>query len=187
MKDDAPSTRDRLIWNAAQLFRRKGYHGVGLSEILERSGAPKGSLYHHFPNGKADLALAAADWASGEMLRIVGDAFGPADSFDAGATTLCHKLAKLFDLSGQRDGCPVSATLFEGPENPDFRKKADAVFGTWMAAIAAHGERLGLAPDAARDKAETLFVGLQGAWVLARAEKSADPFRRLPRLLGLSA
>ena len=55
------STKDKLAWTAAKLFQEKGYNGVGLTEILTTAGTPKGSLYHHFPNGKADLALEAAE------------------------------------------------------------------------------------------------------------------------------
>jgi TetR/AcrR family transcriptional repressor of lmrAB and yxaGH operons len=49
------ATRERLITTAAALFREKGYHGTGLSEILAKANAPKGSLYHHYPAGKPDL------------------------------------------------------------------------------------------------------------------------------------
>lgn len=181
-----PSTRDRLVLNAALLFRQKGYHGVGVAEILARAKAPKGSLYHHFPNGKADLALAAADWASAQMQRVAADAFEPAKSFDAGATTFCFKLAKLFDLSDHWDGCPVSSTLFEGPQNQAFREKAASVFSGWIDQIAEYGRAAGLPRDIARDRAEALFIGLEGAWVLARALKTSDPIKRLPRLLGFA-
>ncbi len=184
MTEALTSTRDRLVLNAARLFQQRGYHGVGLAEILAESGAPKGSLYHHFPNGKADLALAAADWAGGEMQRIMADAFEHAASFDDGATTLCFKLAKLFDLSGHRDGCPVSSTLFEGAANDAFRDRAAEIFAGWIGTVTTHGVRFGLSPDAAEMMAERLFMGLEGAWVLARAQKTAEPLRRLPRLLG---
>ena len=60
MTDTARPTKDRLILAAATLFRTRGYHGVGLADVLAEAKAPKGSLYHHFPNGKSDLALAAA-------------------------------------------------------------------------------------------------------------------------------
>ena len=93
------STKDRLIQTAAQLFRRHGYHGVGLAELLSAAQAPKGSLYHHFPAGKSDLALAASTWASDGMLRVLAASFEPAESFHEGFTTLSFKLAKLFDIS----------------------------------------------------------------------------------------
>ena len=73
MSDPDATTRSRLVESAARLFRQKGYNGTGLSEVLEAARAPKGSLYHHFPKGKADLALAAADWTSDVVLRVIDE------------------------------------------------------------------------------------------------------------------
>lgn len=177
------STRERLVMSAAAIFRQKGYHGTGLAEILEAAKAPKGSLYHHFPDGKPDLALAAADWASEGMLKIIGDAFQPANDYRNGATTLCYKLAKFYDISEGWNGCPVSHALFDGPLNETFRQKADQIFSAWSGAIAAHAVRLGEDASAAADKAETLIMAIQGAWVLARARQSSDLLRQIPKRL----
>ncbi|MEM0948825.1 MAG: TetR/AcrR family transcriptional regulator [Pseudomonadota bacterium] len=179
------STRERLITTAAQLFRLRGYNGVGLNEILASAGAPKGSLYHHFPNGKADLAMSAARWASDGMVEIIDDAFTDARDYRDGATTLCFKLAKFFDISGGWDGCPVASILVDGPENDAFRDMVARTHNRWIEGIASHGRRLGLAPTQARERAETLLIGIQGAWVVARARKSSGILRDLPgRLLG---
>ena len=180
MTDADISTRDRLIIAAAQLFRQKGYHGTGLAQILSITGLPKGSLYHHFPNGKADLAQEAAHWASSGMLRVIDDAFSPATSYADGATTLCHKLAKFFDLSGKWDGCPVSTILTAGPGNEAFTDLSDAIFAEWIDRIASHARRLGLATSDAKYAAETLLIGIQGSWILARARRSSDLLRQLP-------
>jgi TetR/AcrR family transcriptional repressor of lmrAB and yxaGH operons len=183
MAEPAPtdaSTRDRLIAAAALLFWRKGYHGVGVAEILAAAKAPKGSLYHHFPEGKPDLAMAAADWTSAGMLRIIDDAFRDAGSFRDGATTFCHKLAKLFDISDHRDSCPISAMLFDGPEGEAFRAHADGVFRSWTERIAGHAARLGEGPGEAARKAEGLLIAIEGGWTLARARRSSDVLRRLP-------
>ena len=174
------STKDRLIRAAANLFRNKGYHGVGLNELLVEAKAPKGSLYHHFPNGKADLALASATWASDQMLRLIASSFDPADTFAAGATTLCHKLAKLFDSAGKWSGCPVSATLFEGPENEDFHTHAAHLFQGWITEVEQHALRLGQSPEQAHRSAENLYLLMQGGWQLARVQRDSDILRRLP-------
>ena len=52
-------TRTRLITAMADALQRRGLHGVGLNEILRDAQAPKGVLYHHFPGGKTELAVAA--------------------------------------------------------------------------------------------------------------------------------
>ncbi|WP_264211092.1 TetR/AcrR family transcriptional regulator [Leisingera thetidis] len=180
-QDSLPPTRDRLIRAAARLFRDKGYTGTGLAELLAAAAAPKGSLYHHFPNGKSDLALAAAAWASDQMLELIDAAFNPAPSFPEGAKTVCYKLAKLFDKQGRWSGCPVSATLFAGPENEAFHRHAAELFEGWIAATARHAERLGLPQDAARAAAENFYVLLQGGWQLARVRRDSDVIRGLHR------
>lgn len=177
------STRDRLAWTAARLFQEKGYEGVGLSEILANAKVPKGSLYHHFRKGKSDLALASAEFASREMLRIIDDAFGPAEDYDAGMTTLFFKCAKLFDLMGKWNGCPVSGILLNGSHNPAFRKLSEAVFNAWIGRVLEHGIRLGLPADEAEDRATHLFVVLQGGWDLARARRDSDVLRGMPKYL----
>lgn len=178
-----PNTRDRLIATAATLFRRNGYHATGLAELLQVAQVPKGSLYHHFPAGKSDLAVAAADWTATQFIRIMDDAFVPASDFVQGATTLCHKLAKLFDLFEAADACPISALLFDGPEGEPFRTHADATFRRLTGHLAAHGTRLGLSPQAALDQGELLVVAIQGAWTIARARRASDLLRALPARL----
>jgi TetR/AcrR family transcriptional regulator, lmrAB and yxaGH operons repressor len=60
-------TRERLVRAGVELFQAKGYHGVGINEILEAAAAPKGSFYHHFPGGKEQLAVATLAWLEGEV------------------------------------------------------------------------------------------------------------------------
>lgn len=182
MEKSARPTKDRLIRAAAHLFRSRGYHGVGLNDLLSEAAAPKGSLYHHFPNGKADLALAAATWASDEMLRVIAASFTEAQTFEDGATTLCFKLAKLFDLTGQQDGCPISSTLFEGPENATFLRHAERCYDGWIEEVQHQAVRFGLQDEAARRRAEHLFLLIQGGWQLARARRSSEVLRTLPGL-----
>lgn len=177
------STRDKLAIQAGYLFQRRGYHGVGLSEILARAGVPKGSLYHHFPNGKADLALAAADIASTEVLRIIDTAFEPARDYREGVTTFCYKLAKYFDIHEGNIGCPVSATLLGGQDDAAFRDALNAIFTNWIDLITQHATRLGQDPAKAKHSAQRLFLSLEGAWTLARARRDSDVMRQLPALV----
>ena len=180
MTDRPLSTKERLIRSAAELFRKRGYSGVGVAEILEAAGAPKGSLYHHFPNGKADVAQAAATWASDGMLRIIAASFEPAESFGDGCKTLCHKLAKLFDLSGNWDTCPITSALTDGPDNVAFRELSRHLFDGWIAEFEHHAIRFGASPEEARRKAEHCFILLQGGWDLARSRQDSDVLRHLP-------
>jgi TetR/AcrR family transcriptional regulator, lmrAB and yxaGH operons repressor len=182
---EEPTTRDRLVQTATRLFRQRGYEGTGLSEILTEAGVPKGSLYHHFPTGKADLACAAADWTASEINRVIDDSFRAAPDWRHGVTTFCYKMAKLFDILDSADACPIFGLLFDGPDQERFRTQAEAAFNRIIAAAARHGEALGETPSAAHEAAETFMIGFQGAWTLARMRRNSDVLRGLPaRLYG---
>jgi TetR/AcrR family transcriptional regulator, lmrAB and yxaGH operons repressor len=180
-----PTTKDRLIFAATRLFRQRGYDGTGLAEVLSEAGVPKGSLYHHFPDGKADLACAAADWTASEIIRVIDDSFRAAPDWRHGVTTFCYKMAKLFDILNSADACPIFGLLFEGPDQEKFRIHAEAAFNRIIAAAAHHCQTRGLSPEAAHETAETFMIGFQGSWTLARMRRDATVLRSLPvRLYG---
>lgn len=179
------STKDRLVQAATRLFRQRGYDGTGLSEILAEAGVPKGSLYHHFPEGKADLACAAADWTAGEIVRVIDDSFHAAPDWRHGVTTFCYKMAKLFDILNSDDACPIFGLMFDGPDQTRFRIHAEAAFTRIIAGAAHYAHTLGMPPDTAHDIAETFIIGFQGGWTLARVRRNSDVLRSLPaRLYG---
>ncbi len=181
--DKPRPTKERLIRSAANLFRKRGYNGVGLNDLLTDANAPKGSLYHHFPNGKSDLAVASATWASDQMLRLIAVCFDEAETFKDGATTMCFKLAKLFDLTDHWDACPIGSTLFEGPDNTEFRTLAEHLYEGWITEVRDHAERFGMTAEDAAKAAEHVFILIQGGWMLARARRSSDVLRSLPNSL----
>lgn len=145
--------------------------------------APKGSLYHHFPKGKADLAVAAAEWAAGAMEALIDRSFEETQDWRTGVEGLCARLAKLFERSGAESGCPVSGALLEGEIDPQRRRAAAQAFERWIDAAADHFERLG-APGDPRRRAEALLLALEGAWTLCRARGNGDTLRAAPALIG---
>jgi TetR/AcrR family transcriptional repressor of lmrAB and yxaGH operons len=44
------SAREKILKTASELMEKQGYHGTGLNEIIQTSGAPKGSLYYWLRN-----------------------------------------------------------------------------------------------------------------------------------------
>ncbi|MEM8851870.1 MAG: TetR/AcrR family transcriptional regulator [Pseudomonadota bacterium] len=177
MVDTPPSTRDRLTQAAARLFQEAGYHGTSIADVLAAAAVPKGSLYHHFPNGKADLARAAADMASRLMLDIVAAAYDPADDFAHGTDRLAEKFARLFERYPHWRACPVQTLLLDGP----LATHGAPQLQTWIDATARQADRLGQsAPD---QTATRLWTMLIGCWTLARAQDDPAPLRALPGLL----
>jgi TetR/AcrR family transcriptional repressor of lmrAB and yxaGH operons len=49
------AARDQILQATGVLLEKQGCHATGLNEIIRESGAPKGSLYYYFPDGKDQL------------------------------------------------------------------------------------------------------------------------------------
>ena len=109
----APKHRDKIVRAAALLFRRNGYAATGMNDIVALSGAPKGSVYHYFPEGKEQIAIETIHYASGlvaKTLTELSDTYStPSDMVRAYGALLRGWLAK----SEYQDGCPITTTLLE--------------------------------------------------------------------------
>lgn len=170
-------SRTLLIRAASDLFRQKGYGGSGLSEILARAELPKGSLYYHFPGGKRQLAEAATLWAGDSVARVFDKAFDGAADFRSGAVELCEALASTMVRDGRVEACPVLSILQAGAEEPELRAMAQEIYDSWRKRLVAHAARLNEAdPEGA---AGSLFLRLNGAWLLSFASQSDAAFRAL--------
>ncbi|MEL7488078.1 MAG: helix-turn-helix domain-containing protein [Pseudomonadota bacterium] len=170
---DALSTRDRLARAAAYLIHRRGYHGVGLSDVLARAGAPKGVLYHHFPGGKPELAEAAIDFSAAVFNRQI-------DRAAAGASSAAALIKAMGDLTAddllQTDynaGCPLATVALEtAPNDERLSAACRRGFDLWLATMTRHLDRFGV--DDAAGVAELTLSALEGALALARTRRSVD-------------
>lgn len=174
-----PSTRDLLLATASVLFRQKGYDGVGVSEILAAADLPKGSLYHHFPEGKCQLAEAATFWAAGGVEKVADRVYADATDFTDATVAFTRVIADVVKQRGKVLACPVASILQVATREPRLRAAAQTVLARWSGTISEHAARMGH-PDP-RGAAEAVIVQLQGAWFLALAEQSSKPFERLAR------
>lgn len=175
-KSDA---KDRMIRTAAELFRARGYHGVGLSEILEESGAPKGSFYHHFPGGKDELALAVIGSGGRFVGKLIDRAFEHAPSVDSGVDALVDKIANAFAESGFELGCPVTSLVLDmTPSDEKIRQTGESVLGHWQERMLENARRLGVEEDdwpVYRRAFWSLLVAIEGGWVVSRMTHSTEP------------
>jgi TetR/AcrR family transcriptional regulator, lmrAB and yxaGH operons repressor len=179
-----PNAKSRFIATAATLFRRSGYHAVGLTEIIAAANAPKGSFYHHFPDGKEELAEHAMRWAADAVLRAIHRGFDGAPDFASGANSLASELARWFEASSYTDGCPItSIALDTTPQSKRLTGVAAEIFDGWIAAGAGHAERFGHSHEEAKSLALSLLCALEGAWVMARILRSTAPFTAASALI----
>ena len=173
----AADTRGKLVAMAAALFKRQGYHGTGLNQLLDASETPKGSFYFHFPDGKEQLATVAVDQSgsefAGEIKKLLDRHPEPA----AAVAAVSKGLSRWLQKSGFVDGCPITTVCLEmAPSSTAITEAAHRAFTSWQDLWRAHLERAGFDPGEAELFATTIVSSLEGAFILARVEKSTRPF-----------
>jgi TetR/AcrR family transcriptional repressor of lmrAB and yxaGH operons len=185
-----PKHKENLIDSAVRLFRRQGYTGTGLQQILTLSGAPKGSLYHYFPLGKEAIGRAAVERA-GELVaatlaQLAADCASPEDFVAA----YFARYADWMEESDFQSGCPIATTLLETAPRSESITAAglDAIEG-WVRIMAEVFARAGVGPQDAAEDARFTIAALEGALVLARVTRSRDTIetvgRRVSRAIAL--
>lgn len=179
--------RRNIIIAAQRLLRRQGYTATGINDIIAKSGAPKGSLYYYFPEGKEQIAVAAIEGAGGLVADTFRDlaekASGPAD-FIRNYLTL---LGQWLEMSGYRDGCPIATTLLETvPDSSAITAAGRDVLDDWRRILADMLIRHGADENTAPADANLIMSAIEGAMLLARTEQSTKPLQdvadRLSRL-----
>ncbi|MDT5350936.1 MAG: TetR/AcrR family transcriptional regulator, lmrAB and yxaGH operons repressor [Mycobacterium sp.] len=161
-------SRAALIDKAATLFRRQGYAATGLNQILDEAGVKAGSLYHHFPQGKQQLAAAVVDTAGAgiEQLlrRLLATDRSVADIVDRWIDVLIAGLA-----GDQRDGCPIEPIATESVHaSPEVRAASARVFNGWCKAIAERLRSEGWPTADAENVALAVISLIEGALILSR-------------------
>ena len=171
-----PRHRGAIVRAAAMLFRRNGFAATGINEIAEVSGAPKGSLYHYFPNGKDQIAEAAVRFAGAGVVATLEQLEREHDSAAAMIRAYCKLLAGWMAKSSFRDGCPIATTLLESaPQSADMAAAGREAFAGWCAVIARALVRDGFGRAEARRLARLTVSSIEGALILARVERGQAP------------
>lgn len=162
-----------MIERTAVLLAKKGLQGASFSEILEASGAPRGSLYHHFPGGKDELVLAALEHAGGQALTMLDRLSGkPAREVAEGFLSLWRTVLARSDFSA---GCAVVAVTVAA-ESEALRVRSAEILKGWRERLAMLFAESGMPRKKARAVAASLVAACEGAVILARAERSFEPF-----------
>ena len=161
-------SRAALIDTAATLFRRQGYAATGLNQILDEAGVKPGSLYHHFPQGKQQLAAAVVDGtgAAIEQLlrRFLASDLPVADIVDRWVDLLVGGLT-----ADRRDGCPIEPIATESVNaSPLVREASARAFTGWCTAIEERLRAEGWPAAEAKNIAVAVISLVEGALILSR-------------------
>jgi AcrR family transcriptional regulator len=152
-----------MIERAVVLLAKKGLQGASFSQILEESGAPRGSLYHHFPGGKNELVAEAISLAGEQAIAVLDRLAGqPATDIAATFIGLWRLVLTRSDFSA---GCAVMAVTVAA-DAPELRERTAAVFRRWQARLGALLEEGGVARGKGMALATTLISSCEGAVVI---------------------
>ncbi|APA98290.1 TetR/AcrR family transcriptional regulator [Nocardia seriolae] len=181
-------SKRRIEVAAAGLLARHGYHGFGLKKLSEAAGLPYGSIYHHFPGGKEEIAVSAITGTGVLVGRIIGQA--PGDVFGTAAKLFDFMATKLAETDWT-DGCPVGTPALDGGSDVEaVRAACVSAFEAMAHGFAEMLTELGLEPEQARDLATTVVAAYEGATILARVRRTDEPLHTvstaMARLIRLS-
>jgi AcrR family transcriptional regulator len=169
-----------MVNGAVRLLATSGVEGTSFHEVLAATGAPRGSLYHHFPGGKSELLHAALDVASDHGLAAMEATRGkPAVVVVDRFLALWRELLQRSQL---RAGCAVVAVTVAAGDD-ELLDHAGAIFLAWTELLAELCTAGGLAAEPARKLAVTVVAATEGAVALCRAERSMEPFEDVAAVL----
>ena len=170
------SSRARLLVAAEELLREAGMAGTGIKDIVARSGAPIGSVYHHFPGGKSQLVAESLQIHAEKSRRLLEHFFDGKRSAASALRLLFDTAADGFERAGANKACAIGTVTLDLSDADDaLREICRSTFEDWTTTIA---RTLPWRDERSRHSfARTVVATLEGAFVLARATRSGDPFR----------
>jgi AcrR family transcriptional regulator len=172
-----PSPRERMVISAALLIRERGAQPTAIADVLEHSGAPRGSAYHYFPGGRTQLLCEAIDYAGEYVAAKITDVGSGLDALDG----LVAYYRKQLLRSDYRAGCPVVAVTVEAgdPAKQDQAApvidRAAAAFSRWNDLIASRLVSDGVSVARAEELAMLTTTAIEGAIIVARASRDLKP------------
>ncbi len=169
-------TRERILDAGGEYFRRKGYSGTGVKQIVEAAQAPFASLYHFFPGGKEQLGAEVIRRSGATYLQLVGAVFDPAPDVVTAVEDFFAGAAETLRQTDYADACPIATIALEVASSSEPLREATAeVFDSWIDGLALRFRDAGVSARRARELAIYMLSALEGAFVLCRAKRSTEP------------
>ncbi|MCV7238483.1 TetR/AcrR family transcriptional regulator [Mycolicibacterium celeriflavum] len=165
-----------MLISAAEVLRERGAAGLTIDEVLARSGAPRGSVYYHFPAGRNQILTEALQYAGEAITEVIDEAA------TKGGMYLVRKFVAFWnELLVESDfvaGCPVvAAAIGSADDEPRLTTVAGSIFGHWRDALTRAFVSDGFDQTDAASLAITCIAALEGAVVLCRSTRTVDPLR----------
>jgi TetR/AcrR family transcriptional repressor of lmrAB and yxaGH operons len=170
------NVRNAMIEAAWLLIAERGLEGMSTREVLARTGAPRGSVYHHFPRGRTELIEAAIDrsieWMAEQIAAITPHR--PADVI-RGYLDIWRRILEVTDFKA---GCAVAGVVIGG-NDPNMLDRGAAAYAASTDCLVELFGQVGVKPADAQQRATLLVCAAEGAVLLARAQRSIEPLTRI--------
>ncbi|WP_433712610.1 TetR/AcrR family transcriptional regulator [Nocardia sp. CA-084685] len=177
-------TSGQLVESMLELIQARGYAGTGLNTVVEHAGAPKGSLYFHFPEGKEQLGEKAIELAAERFRTLLGEMARSGASPGEVIRQIVEVLAGLVADSDFQLGCPVSVVTLEmGAHSERLRVACAAAFESWIEPVREYLVAARHSESAARTLATATVSAVEGAVIVARAKRDVEPLRSTAQML----
>lgn len=174
------TTRQQLVATTSRLLEAQGYHGTGLNQIIRESGAPRGSLYYYFPDGKEELAATAIAEQGARMRDFTAQLLHEAADPIAAVDRVLVGLIEHFSASQYCGGAPVAAVALEtAAHSPRLRTACAAAYNEMIDVFAAKLQAGGYPLTRALRLATVIVAGIEGAVILSRIQQSTAPLALL--------
>ena len=172
---DRRGTKQRMLDSAVLLLRERGAAGVTVDAVLAHSGAPRGSVYHHFPGGRNEMVLGAVRQAGDYIATMVGESAAEGDVQQM-VQRLVAFWKRALTKTDYRAGCPVAAMALDSRDLvPDAGDLVREIFGRWQASLAEVLSASGFAAQRAQRLATLVVSAIEGAIILCRAHRDLGP------------
>lgn len=179
MTPKGEATRQRIIDATAALMQAQGFHATGLNQIIQESGAPKGSLYFHFPEGKEAITIAAMEQSGRQLSDMLGLLLAASPRLTDALDPLWRFFMDALAGSDFRKGCPIATlTLEAAGDFPGIQVCSDRIYRQWQDQCSRKLQIEGHPPAQADAHAGVLLALLEGSLVLARARRSVVPLQQ---------
>jgi TetR/AcrR family transcriptional repressor of lmrAB and yxaGH operons len=179
-------TREKVVEAATLLLRRSGLSGAGINEIVNASGAPKGSIYYFFPGGKEQIVGEALELHTARVVAFMEEALASRKAIPDRIRALFGAYAKRLEEGRYEVSCPSGAVCLDlDREMETLRHNVQSSFDRYIEAIARHVQ-VG-SPRETRAFAAFVLTAIQGAWIRGRAARSGEPFLEAGKLLATLA
>ena len=190
MSSNKVNTKEKFIETASRLFEIKGYNATGLNEILAESGAPKGSLYYHFPQGKEQLALEFINLAGEKIKNKIKDALESIENPVEAIMINIENIATIIDNEQKTRDISISLIALETYLTSEILRKACEEIFTSLENI--YAEKLiksGMNKDKAYELGGAIAPMIEGGIILSLTKKNGNSLRliakQIPNLINI--